>query len=40
MKTQEHIKCYRAREGKVRGGGGGGKETLYSGTYTGIHVHE
>ena len=25
MKTQEHIKCYRAREGKVRGGGGGGK---------------
>ena len=39
--TQEQthkIKCYRAREGGGRPGGGGG--TLYIGTYTGIHVHE
>ena len=39
-----HIKCYRAREGGGRAGGGeggegggGGRETLYIGTYTGIH---
>ena len=41
--TNKHIKCYRAREGEGRpggGGGGGGEETLYIGTYTGIHVHE
>ena len=37
----KHIKCYRAREGGGRPGrGGGGGETLYIGTYAGIHVHE
>ena len=35
----KRIKCYRAREGGGGGGGGGG-ETLYIGTYTGIHVHD
>ena len=41
----KRIKCYRAREGGSRperggGGGGGREETLYIGTYIGIHVHE
>ena len=34
----KHMKCHRAREGGGGGGGGGGgRETLYIGTYTGIH---
>ena len=38
----KRIKCYRAREGGNRPerGGGGREETLYIGTYIGIHVHE
>ena len=37
--THNYIKYYRVREGGGRPGGvGGGRETLYFGTYTGISL--